>query len=95
MDDGLAASQAICSISSSNICCFGVSKPSPFIFFDWSFSCFLLLNLPKAKIYMGDSGIFKPSSVLLSCEIDSIWCWLILLGWFIVDATSTAVVRLR
>ena len=99
--DGLAASQAIFVLLSSSLICllFGVSKPSPFIFFlIGPLVGFLLLNLPKAKIYMGDSGsIFLGFffGITLLHEIDvSIWCWLILLGWFIVDATSTAVVRL-
>ena len=46
---------------------------------------------------MGDSGsIFLGFffGIMLLHEIDvSIWCWLILLGVFLVDGTSTAIVR--
>ena len=71
---------------------------SPFLYFlIGPLVGFLLLNLPKAKIFMGDSGsIFLGFffGIVLLHEIDvSIWCWLILLGVFLVDGTSTAMVR--
>ena len=98
--DGLAASQAIFVLLSVSLIClfFGETTPSPFLYFlIGPLVGFLLLNLPKAKIFMGDSGsIFLGFffGIVLLHEIDvSIWCWLILLGVFLVDGTSTAMVR--
>ena len=99
--DGLAASQAIFVLLSVSLISliFGKSTPSPFLFFlIGPLIGFLVLNLPKAKILMGDSGsIFLGFffGITLLHEVDvPVWCWLILLGWFIVDGTSTAIVRL-
>ena len=57
--DGLAASQAIFVLLSVSFISlfFGESTPSPFLFFlIGPLLAFLSLNLPKAKIFMGDSG---------------------------------------
>ncbi len=98
--DGLAASEAIFVLLSVSLMClfFSESTPSPFLFFlIGPLISFLLLNLPKAKIFMGDSGsIFLGFffGVALLHEIDvSVWCWLTLLGMFLADGTSTAMVR--
>ena len=57
---------------------------------------FLWWNFPPARIFMGDAGSGFLGLVLgiLSIQAASIkpqffWCWLILLGVFIVDATTT------
>ncbi|MBP5969497.1 MULTISPECIES: MraY family glycosyltransferase [Pseudomonas] len=62
---------------------------------------FLYWNFPPARIFMGDagSGFLGLTLGLLSLQaawVDPalLWGWLILLGVFIVDATSTLVVRL-
>ncbi|MDC1287120.1 glycosyltransferase family 4 protein [Gammaproteobacteria bacterium] len=61
---------------------------------------FLFWNFPKARIFMGDSGsgfvgfvigIMALQASAFSSEL--IWCWLILLGTFIADASITLVRR--
>jgi Fuc2NAc and GlcNAc transferase len=63
---------------------------------------FLIWNFPPAKIFMGDAGsgflgltlgVFAIDASRVSPEY--LWCWLILLGAFIVDATVTLVFRWR
>ncbi|WP_286978729.1 glycosyltransferase family 4 protein [Pseudomonas sp.] len=61
---------------------------------------FLLWNLPPAKIFMGDVGSGFIGIVVATISMHAawystqlIWCWLILLGVFIVDATLTLVDR--
>ncbi len=63
---------------------------------------FLLWNLPPARIFMGDAGSgfigFQLAALaLLSAHLSEklLWCWLIMLGVFIVDATFTLLNRLR
>lgn len=62
---------------------------------------FLLWNLPPARIFMGDAGSGFLGMVLGVLVIkdawaqpDLLWCWLILLGGFIVDSTWTLARRL-
>ncbi|WP_133127070.1 MraY family glycosyltransferase [Legionella nagasakiensis] len=62
---------------------------------------FLPWNFPVARIFMGDagSGFLGLMIGILSIEaatVDSLflWCWLILLGVFIVDATLTLLRRM-
>ncbi len=61
---------------------------------------FLVWNWPPAKIFMGDvgSGFFGFIIAVLAIISSnqgglSIWCWLILAGVFVVDATITLVTR--
>jgi Fuc2NAc and GlcNAc transferase len=62
---------------------------------------FLVWNYPPAKIFMGDAGSGFLGVVFAVLAIDAaqhapalFWCWLILLGSFIVDATVTLLRRL-
>lgn len=62
---------------------------------------FFLWNFPPAKIFMGDVGSGFLGLMLGGLAIYSawlepqlFWCWLILLGVFIVDATLTLIHRL-
>lgn len=62
---------------------------------------FLCWNFPPARIFMGDAGsgflgIILGGIVIQAAHSNPIllWCWLILLGFFIVDATWTLVRRL-
>lgn len=62
---------------------------------------FLCWNFPPAKIFMGDAGsgflgIILGIFVLQAAWVspDLFWAWLILLGVFIVDATTTLIRRL-
>ena len=61
---------------------------------------FLFWNFPKARIFMGDSGsgfvgfvigIMALQAAAFSPEL--MWCWLILLGAFITDASVTLIRR--
>ena len=61
---------------------------------------FLVWNWPPAKIFMGDVGSGFVGFVLVAIAIEScrlgetnIWSWLILAGVFVVDATTTLLVR--
>lgn len=62
---------------------------------------FLFWNFPPARIFMGDAGsgflgiilgVLSLQAAWASSQL--FWCWLILLGVFIVDATLTLVRRL-
>jgi Fuc2NAc and GlcNAc transferase len=62
---------------------------------------FLLWNFPVAQIFMGDvgSGFLGAMAGLLSIQAAHVqpqffWCWLILSGVFIVDATVTLLSRM-
>jgi len=62
---------------------------------------FLYWNFPPAKIFMGDAGSGFIGIILGGLSLQAawvsptmFWCWLILLGVFIVDATYTLVRRL-
>lgn len=62
---------------------------------------FLMWNFPPARIFMGDAGSGFLGIMLGALTIQAawvapqlMWCWLILLGVFIVDATWTLIRRL-
>jgi len=59
---------------------------------------FLVINWPKARVFMGDAGskfLGLSLGVFALSESDvSLWTWLILLAWFWIDATLTLGVRL-
>ncbi|MNJ17999.1 putative undecaprenyl-phosphate N-acetylglucosaminyl 1-phosphate transferase [compost metagenome] len=62
---------------------------------------FLFWNFPPAKIFMGDAGSGFLGIMLGALSLQAawtssqlFWCWLILLGVFIVDATFTLLRRL-
>ena len=61
---------------------------------------FLFWNFPKARIFMGDSGsgfvgfvigIMTLQASVFSAEL--LWCWFILLGTFVTDASVTLIRR--
>lgn len=63
---------------------------------------FLLWNFPPAKIFMGDTGsgfiglVIGVMSLWAAQENTQVfWCWFILTGCFMVDATTTLVRRVR
>ncbi|UTL82463.1 MraY family glycosyltransferase [Pseudomonas putida] len=62
---------------------------------------FLFWNFPPAKIFMGDAGSGFLGITLGALSVQGawssqtlFWCWLILMGVFIVDATYTLIRRL-
>ena len=61
---------------------------------------FIPWNFPNAKIFMGDAGSGFIGILLGSLSVQAIWlapqlfwCWLIVLGVFIVDSTTTLICR--
>ena len=63
---------------------------------------FLVWNLPPARIFMGDAGsgflgfVLGVFSLWTAHQATQVfWCWFILLGCFMVDATTTLVRRVR
>jgi Fuc2NAc and GlcNAc transferase len=76
----------------------GVMLP---VFLSAAVAGFLFLNFPPAKIFMGDAGSGFLGLMIGGLSIYSawlapqlFWCWLILLGVFVVDATTTLLHRL-
>lgn len=62
---------------------------------------FLVWNFPPARIFMGDAGSGFLGLMLGALSLQAavarpalFWCWLVLLGVFIVDATVTLIRRL-
>jgi len=62
---------------------------------------FLVWNFPPARIFMGDAGSGFLGLMLGALSLQAavvrpalLWCWLVLLGVFIVDATVTLIRRL-
>lgn len=62
---------------------------------------FLIFNLPKASIFMGDSGsiflgFFFGAMIVYTAkfEIITLWTWLILFGYFAGDTTTTTIIRM-
>lgn len=62
---------------------------------------FLVWNLPPAKIFMGDAGSGFLGLMFGALSLQAavarpilLWCWLVLLGVFVVDATITLLRRL-
>mgnify|MGYP005856958223 CR=1 FL=1 len=63
---------------------------------------FVVWNFPRARIFMGDGGsgflgfTFGVLSLVMAFQVPALfWSWVILLGVFIVDATTTLFARTR
>lgn len=101
--DGIAATEAVCIAGGALVV--SATVDSGFVtfllvVFTAAALGFLVWNWPPAKIFMGDTGSGFIGFVLAVLAIISsslgimpIWCWLILAGVFIVDATITLVTR--
>ena len=101
--DGLASIEAI-TVAVGGALCWWLAAASPLVSIPLLFAgCvagFLIWNYPPAKIFMGDAGSgfigmsFGAFSLWSAAQAPSlIWCWLILLGCFSVDATTTLLRR--
>lgn len=103
--DGIASIEAI-TVSLGGALAWWIATGSPQalvpVGFAASVAGFLLWNFPPAKIFMGDSGsgfiglmigIFSFWSAQEHTQV--FWCWFILTGCFMVDATTTLVRRVR
>ena len=103
--DGIASIEAI-TVCLGGALCWWWATATPWWFVPLVFACcvagFLVWNYPPAKIFMGDAGSGFIGMVL---GFFSLWtgrespqmffCWFILLGCFMVDATTTLVRRVR
>ena len=103
--DGIAASEAIFVVlAASSLSALGTDATGVFaasLVFAAACGGFLLWNWPPAKIFMGDVGSGYLGYVLAILALaaarenaSSLWCWLILGGVFLVDATVTLSRRL-
>lgn len=102
--DGLASVEAIC-VALSGATLYILLGYSQLAVVPALLACavvgFLLWNFPRAKIFMGDAGSGFLGIALGILSLQAAWvtprllfCWLILLGVFIVDATLTLIRRL-
>jgi len=98
--DGIAAGEAlfvVLSASAISIFVSGQSPSVPALILMAVLLGFLVINWPKAKVFMGDTGSgflgFLLGVFMLAEFLVSIWSWLILLCWFLTDACLTIVVR--
>jgi len=74
------------------------SVPQPVVVLFAACAGFLVINWPNARVFMGDIGsgfLGLAFGVLVVTQtMLPLWSWLILLGWFITDATVTISRRL-
>ena len=100
--DGLAAVQCLFVSASAGLLLIGQQTELAWVCAGLFFSClgFLLLNLPPARIFMGDVGsTFLGFFVGLIALIShyqgslSVWVWVLLMGSFIADTTYTLIRR--
>lgn len=102
--DGLASVEAIC-VSLGGAVLYAVLGYPQLAVAPVLLACavvgFLFWNFPRAKIFMGDAGSGFLGMALGVMSLQAAWvaphllfCWLILLGVFIVDATFTLFRRL-
>ncbi|PRA28242.1 MraY family glycosyltransferase [Pseudomonas poae] len=102
--DGLASVEAICACLGMCVV-YQVGGHTSLIpmslLFAVAVAGFMYWNFPAAKIFMGDAGSGFIGIVLAAISLqaaqvsaDLLWCWLILLGVFVVDATVTLFRRL-
>lgn len=103
--DGIASVEAI-SVSLGGALCWWLATGTPQwpvpVVFAACVTGFLIWNYPPAKIFMGDAGsgflgmVLGLFSLWTAQQMPQVfWCWFILLGCFMVDATTTLVRRVR
>lgn len=103
--DGIAATQAISVLAGGALCHWiaGIQLDLATLALLLAAACagFLCLNWPPARIFMGDSGsaflgFVIAAFALLAAhgEPSLFWCWVLLMGVFVVDATWTLCRRL-
>lgn len=102
--DGIASIEAIC-VCGGAVLIYALTGHQNMVWMPLALAAavtgFLFWNFPPARIFMGDagSGFLGVSLGLLSLQAawvssSLLYCWLILLGVFIVDATVTLIRRL-
>lgn len=100
--DGIAASEAIF-VAGAAILLLGLAPDLSWTIGLLAATCagFLVMNWSPARIFMGDTGscflgfAFGVLAIATSArEMLPVWCWVILLGVFLVDATVTLLTRM-
>lgn len=98
--DGIAAGEAVFTTAGAATILFlnqGETNDLLILLFAVSLG-FLVINWPKARVFMGDvgSGFLGITLGLLSLHMVevSLWSWLILLAWFLTDSGLTMLIRL-
>ncbi|MGF6694987.1 MraY family glycosyltransferase [Metapseudomonas resinovorans] len=102
--DGIASVEAVCVCLGGALLYYLLGEQQVMVvplFLAAAVSGFLFWNFPPAKIFMGDAGSGFLGIILGTLSLHAawinpllLWCWLILLGVFIVDATWTLLRRL-
>ncbi len=99
--DGIATGEALCVLTYATMITLYFALGSvayPVILLLACCAGFLVINWPQARAFMGDGGsgflgltfgVFVVTETMLP-----IWSWLILLGWFVTDASLTITLRL-
>lgn len=103
--DGVAGCEGVTVSLSAGLCWWLASATSDWILVVGLAACiggFLAWNFPPAKIFMGDVGSgfigFTLGAISLwTAQVASqlFWCWFILIGCFMVDATTTLLRRVH
>ena len=103
--DGISGVEAITVVLGGGLCWWlatGTSQWPVTVLFAASVAGFLIWNFPPARIFMGDAGsgfigmVLGVLSMWTAQEATQVfWSWFILLGVFMVDATTTLVRRVR
>ncbi len=99
--DGLAITEAISVLTSASLLLWLNHEPYVLtLCLALPLLGFALLNFPPAKIFMGDTGstflgyLLGATGLITASQSSlNLWCWAILLGTFIIDATYTLAVR--
>lgn len=102
--DGIAATEAITVTLFAGIALYILEPSSNLVTMHFIFAAamcgFLVLNFPKAKIFMGDigsgyTGFILAIMMLLDYQQNEqmLWVWLMLFSVFIVDSTVTLIIR--
>ncbi|VFR29698.1 Undecaprenyl-phosphate N-acetylglucosaminyl 1-phosphate transferase [plant metagenome] len=102
--DGIASVEAICATVGAAVLYVLVGQPGLLgtsLLLGATVAGFLVWNFPPARIFMGDGGSGFLGIVLGGLSLQAgwdapalLWGWLILLGVFVVDATTTLLRRL-
>ena len=99
--DGIAASQAIFVLALFSLLSPGAEGSSLALLVSGAVAGFLGLNLPPARIFMGDVGSYFLGGLIALLVIQTahnetvtVWFWAVAMALFVTDATTTLLSRL-